>query len=214
MPTGYTSKVQDGEITELKDFILNCAKGFGAFSKVKLDPSNNQLILAEVGEYYERKLEECTRKLAKYNSMTDDEIKIEIGKSVSENIKSMIEYRDKFYKQLKNYNDMISKVERWEVPSEEHRELKNFALKQLNDSRNFDCSEDFLDTYCKMPTEEDIPSISEWRNKHINKVLKDIAYYSKELIKERDSIEEYNKWAIDLVNSLNNHTTDVDSKRF
>ena len=30
MPTGYTAAVCSGEITEIKDFALSCARAFGA----------------------------------------------------------------------------------------------------------------------------------------------------------------------------------------
>jgi hypothetical protein len=30
MPTGYTCDVQNGKVTELKDYLLDCSRGFGA----------------------------------------------------------------------------------------------------------------------------------------------------------------------------------------
>jgi len=38
MPTGYTYPVQDGKITELRDFALLCTRGFGALIMMRDEP--------------------------------------------------------------------------------------------------------------------------------------------------------------------------------
>lgn len=37
MPTGYTNRIQNGEITEFKDFALACARAFGALISMRDD---------------------------------------------------------------------------------------------------------------------------------------------------------------------------------
>ena len=44
MPTGYTCGVQNGEITELKDYILQCARNFGACIHMRGEDFNSKPI--------------------------------------------------------------------------------------------------------------------------------------------------------------------------
>ena len=66
MPTGYTAAVQDGSITTLRDYALQCARGFGAFLHMHDEPFDTPLTLPPPADtsYYDKRIAEAERILA------------------------------------------------------------------------------------------------------------------------------------------------------
>lgn len=74
MPTGYTASVQDGKITEFRDFAMQCARAFGATITMRDDPSDAPIPEAfEPENYNAKRLIEAQEEIARLNAMTDDE---------------------------------------------------------------------------------------------------------------------------------------------
>lgn len=141
MPTGYTYAVQEGKIDTLEDFAKDCAR---AFLWQARDSNEKDLVKLVTGtrdaSYYENKLVEAINKSSMYRNMTDDEWRVFYESEYARDIKWKTEYREKQRLERERYQLMLSKVIAWNPPTEKHQELKNFMMKQLNDSIDFDCS--------------------------------------------------------------------------
>lgn len=200
MPTGYTDSVQDGKITEVKDFILNCSKGFGAFIHMRDDNLSPEIKYQEVGDYYPRKLESVKRELEEFEKLSDEEIQNRLDKSYQDKIEQQKKSLADFDKRKKRYLVMLEKVATWIPPTEDHMKLKEFALEQLNNSIELECSDRSREYYLQEPYKY---TLEEYKNTMIKGFLKNIEYYSKSYREEIERVENANKWIKDLVESFN-----------
>lgn len=199
MPTGYTYSVQNGEVTELKEFMLSCAKGVGAFIHMRDDGTSSGIKYREVGEYYLRRLENTKREFEEFKLLSDEEIQKQLDESYERRVKEQKEGLKRFDEQKQRYLDMIDKVKEWMPPTEDHVKLKEFALEQLNGSLEFDCSDSSRNYYLQEPVKD---TVEEYKSYKIKSYLKDLEYYSKRYRDELESVEKANKWIRDLIESL------------
>lgn len=197
MPTGYTCKVQDGSVVELKDYILDCARQFGALVHMREDGKYAEIRYREVSDYHLKELNKAYARLEEVKKMTDEEVQNKIDQDYKDNIESMDRILKNKKDSEKKYSAMIDKVYGWEPPTENHKDLKEFAIKQLQDSLKWDCDCTYLEQKIRKET------VSEYREGMIKYCLRDIEYHSSSYKKELESVEEANKWIDDLINSLN-----------
>ena len=154
MPTGYTSYINDGEITSGKEFLKLCTRAFGIAVDLKdesLDvPTPNHF---EPHSYYEKAYKDSLVSREKAYSMTLEAVKEDIISKYNDNKgraeKILEEYKDEDKKYLK----VREEVEKWIPPTPEHENLKKFCLDQIDMSLNTSlykwCEEDInkeLDT--------------------------------------------------------------------
>ena len=139
MPTGYTSYINDGEITSGKEFLKLCTRAFGIAIDLKeesLDvPTPNHF---EPDPYYEKRYKESLASREKAYNMTLEEAKeYMISKFKNNKISSkrcFKEYKDEDEKYLK----VREEVEKWIPPTPKHENLKKFCLEQIDMSLNTD----------------------------------------------------------------------------
>jgi sugar-specific transcriptional regulator TrmB len=94
------------------------------------------------------------------------------------------------------YNAMLQEVIKWEAPSEDHRGLKDFCIKQLIDSMNHDCD---YSHYSETPEKE---SVEQWIANKREHAEKHLRYHEEEWEKEKERIANRNNWVKLLRNSL------------
>lgn len=199
MPTGYTCGVQDGTITGLKDYMLNCAKGFGAFMHMRDNSISTNVEYRKASDYYINKLDEVKMEYERFMKLTDEDIQVEIDKNYEKTIRNKQEGLKKFKEGKQRYFNMLQKVREWEAPTEEHNNLKKFAIEQLENSLDFDYSDGSLKYYEESPSKETVQEYKAWKLKDC---LKDMEYYSKAYREEMERVEEANQWIKDLVGSF------------
>lgn len=75
MPTGYTVFIEDGEITNAKDFLMLCARAFGVAIDMREEPLSKPMPKEfKPSTYHLERLEEERRELDRLRSMTMDEV--------------------------------------------------------------------------------------------------------------------------------------------
>jgi len=193
MPTGYTSGVQSGRITEFRDFALQCA------SMSQRDDGNGPTELEEQSDYYKDRVKEATREKNKLDAMSMSEAIEEFTKESEADIKRCNEGIEEKRRQKERYESMIAKVEAWTPPSNEHVNLKEFMLSQLYESIKFDCSGHYFTEslrYLQSRTPEG------WLEQKKEAANRDIEYYTDLLKKEREEVEGRNLWKTQLMDSL------------
>lgn len=196
MPTGYTNDIYDGEELSGKEFIMKCARAFGACVEMRDDPMNKEIPEFKPSTYHQENIEKRKSELNKYQGMTIDEAK----SLVEESYKNRTIENEKYIKNnidLKNrYLKTLTEVLAWNVPTNEHEELKNYAIDQLRKSIEYDCGN--MD-YSK-EINKDTPQ--EYINKNIERCLEDINYHTKKWEEEVKRIDSRNKWIKELRDSF------------
>lgn len=198
MPTGLTAKIYNGEEISFKDFALLCARQFGALVHMRDEDLDAPITQREPDTYYLEELNETKKKLEEFkaNPPTKEFLAKE-WKEVLERLKKEDAEHNKKASELRlRYLEMLRQVQAWVPPTKEHTKLKEFMIKQLEDSIRWDCTvSDYADKFVTV-------------DKYIENSLssepleKDVEYYQKEWDKQVRRCEEANKWVEDLIKSL------------
>jgi hypothetical protein len=138
MPTGYTSKIHDGEAVSFPQFAMTCARAFGALIEMR-DEDLTAPIPQEFtpSPYYTEARVRAAERLAEVKAWTPEQARAEAAEQVAAIEKSNARARDLREK----YAAMAAEAEAWLPPTPDHEELKRFMLQQLHESARFDCHE-------------------------------------------------------------------------
>lgn len=198
MPTGYTSAIYEGENVSVQDYILKCARAFGATIMMKEESLDKEIPgRFEPDQFYKKRVDEKIKELQRIKGLTKEEIENEIKNNHDYILKANRERKEKNEILKNRYENMIAEVNKWEAPAD-HNNLKKFCLEQLEYSLKCDVSESYYD--------EEIAkeSTDEWLNRNIERCERDIKYYTDEWIKEVKRVEERNLWIKQLRDSIKN----------
>jgi len=197
MPTGYTAAVADGTITTLEDFVLRCARAFGALTQLRDEPFNKPIPeRLEPSPYHAKQIEAARDELRQLLSLSPEEI---ATAAVDDYQARVLEYEKSvadFAAERARYEAMIDKVKAYNCP---HTELRDFMLQQLREGFRFDCPVD-RDAWCSPPGEPGTPA--GWLNRAIAKVAADLTYHSEKYAEEIERTETANAWLSELRASL------------
>lgn len=195
MPTGYTYPITTEKGISFEDFVMNCAKAFGNLIEDSNKPIPEKF---EASNYYQKKIEETKIELEKFQLMTEEEAaelqKTETKKEIVHCYEAIEENNNLKQK----YNSMLLQVKSWNPPTEDHINLKNFMIKQLELS-----IPDTDNSYYFKKIAKIIIFDPKWKNRKINSLLENLKYYQKENIEEIERVAETNQWINDLRKSLN-----------
>jgi hypothetical protein len=161
MPTGYTAKVESGETTELRDYILTCARAFGALIMMRDDPMDAPIPkkLEPDTRYYDERIASLTADIAKLSAMSSDDALTESLAANNEARRRHREFEAEDQLRLERHQAMAAMVEKWRPPTRDHVELKSFMLQQL------EVSSRHLGGHRELP---DMPIGEEWRQKRLS----------------------------------------------
>lgn len=197
MPTGYTAKIADGQSFE--DFVLGCARAFGACIMQRDDPMEDKPAKQEASTYHTERLLIAKQNELEFRAMSEAD-RIDYGEQckeeeifrINERIEKNIALADK-------YTSMFMKVLDWIPPSSDHVELKQFMLKQLQESKDFDCKNDY--NYRELEKAKSMTPM-DFYNKMMDSIAWNISYHSENAIKELERVNGRNKWIEQLYESL------------
>lgn len=194
MPTGYTAFIEDGEITNAKDFLMLCARAFGVAIDMREEPLSKPMPKEfKASTYHLERLEEERRELDRLRSMTMDEVheqnEAEYQRDVAAR-KEMLEEK----KAIKDrYIAILNDIKAWTPPTTEHNGLKKFAIEQIEM-----CLPD-LSFYDREPVRV---SDQEWIDTRIESCQKSIHRHEESQNEEYERVASRNKWLADLRGSL------------
>ena len=147
MPTGYTSYIYDGKITNGSDFLKLCTRAFGIAVDIK--DENLSVVTPnhfEPDPFYEEMYKKAVSKRNRYKRMTVDEARQEFVEKEIKSLNFSKEYLSKMTEENDRYESVRIEVKKWIPPTSKHEKLKEFALNQLNVSMNSKDSIDFFRT--------------------------------------------------------------------
>lgn len=202
MPTGYTEKVQKGEITELKDFALQCARAFGACIMQRDDDPNELPKLLSTDSYHLNVLQELQKRKTNLSKRSRKRFiqqeKNNTKRYIRENLEMIAEQANDEIR----YKNILQQVENWQPPTNDHNELKKFMIQQLEDSIEWDCNNSYnmaaLKEYNAL-TDEDYNDMYDKRMEEVNKK---IDYHMIQHSNQIKNIEEKNRWITELYKSF------------
>ena len=198
MPTGYTHLINEGKQTT-KQYIMSCARNFGYLAIMRDIPSDAAIPdKFEPDTYHKGKIDEYQLELDKFHTMADDDIQEEIDKTHQTRIDNRNKYTLSKLEIKDRYESALNEIKKWNIPSSEHKNLKDFCISQLEDSIKYDCNMSYIET---IPKKE---SISEWKKNRNEKLNEDIAYHRENWNKEVARTNERNIWIKQLRDSLDN----------
>jgi len=186
MPTGYTACIGDGATFE--EFVWGCARAFGALIMMRDDPGDAPIPeFKPRTEYYEKSLAEAESKLRELQSMTIDQAR-EAARHDHEAATLARQERAAERNALRaKYLDMRAKVAAWKPPTPEHNGMKEFMLKQIDQSIDFDCNDRW----------DDAPALQDpetWLKEQIERVARTIAYDKQHIAEEISRTNARNAW--------------------
>jgi hypothetical protein len=195
MPTGYTHKVQAGEITEFKDFAIYCARAFGALIHMRDDSMDAEIPdIIEPSTFYAKELDKATADLAALEAMDEETIR---ERTADANAKAEKYYHDEAerrHTERNRYDTMLDKVNAWTPPTPDHESLKRFMVEQLCTS---------IDHDCKYVPNRPIPKTpTEWLNSQREELKRSIERYTEENSKEIERARERTEWVKALREAL------------
>lgn len=197
MPTGYTAYVQDGTITEFKDFALLCARAFGALVTMRDEPNSTPIPerLEPSNKYYDDQIAECEARLATLKAMSPDEVRVASLDAHAKAMEAWHERRRKRLETKRRYLAMLDKVKAWHPPTPDHSELAAFMIRQLQESIE-------VDTSGKWDNEPITLAGEAWRQAEIRETESQLNYAIKHRAEEIARTAERNEWLSALRASL------------
>lgn len=198
MPTGYTAAI--GEGITFNNFVLQCARAFGACIEMRDDPMDKPIPDEfKPSDYSERQLAEANKRVAQLKAMSASQCAKEAKADYERQVTYHKESIAKDAALKAKYEAMLAEVEAWTPPSTDHDELKNFMRNQITESIRFDCGgnyhQDALKSLRPMTG-------NEWQQSELNKALEDISYHSKAQKEENERAAKRTQWVRQLRESI------------
>lgn len=194
MPTGYTCYIEDGKIDNAKDFLMLCARQFGACISMRDEPLLKPIPEKfEAETFYQERVKKLEEELQKLREMTAEQAEKEIEERYQKRIEERESYKKRKAELFLKYQQVLSGVYEWKPPTAEHEGLKRFAIEQIEM-----CIPDLTEPGPIGPKE----TPQEYIENRLKWTLKDIADCRKAAEEEKRRNEERNKWIADLRASL------------
>ena len=194
MPTGYTGGVEDGTMTEFKDFAMLCARAFGALISMR-DTDLDAKIPEEfkVDPYHVDAIKKAVAESKRVNAMSGAEASREAKKEFDKFTKERAESIERNRVENERYRTMLDKVLRWKPPTKDHEGLKKFMVEQIEM-----CMRNWSDGY----TVPVLKTGEAWVADQLARCGRDITYHTEEHAKEVQRAKERTEWVKQLRDSL------------
>jgi len=194
MPSGYTSELYDGKPQTFEQFVLQCARAFGATIMQRDDPWDAPLRLPKPStDYSAERLAQAQNELDRFRGMPAELVEIEAEESYLAALDAWKKAEKDKRDREERYRNMLADVMGWVPPTAEHEGLKEFMIQQLEESIRFDCS------VWDPPVRK---TADEYRAEKIESAERDIRYHTKSMAEEIERTNGRRGWITDLAESL------------
>lgn len=196
MPTGYTSDVADGKITDFTEYALQCARAFGACVTLRDEPLSSDIPELEPSDYHSEYLIKTRLELQEFLAMDNNKLmelhREERDKSIADTNNAIKEK-----KLIKTrYEAMLEKVNSFVSPSPDHDNYVEFLRNQLTESIDWDCDTSYYNNQ-----NHEIP-FEVWKTNKEQGLRDDILYHEGHHKEEVDRVKQRNQWISQLKEAL------------
>jgi len=196
MPTAYTAAID--EDISFERFVMRCARAMGACIMLRDESLDVEIPESfKASEYNLKELQKAEIELAKLQQISIKDADKEAKKEYDAEVIIAKEFTDRKNALKAKYQKMLRRVYVWQVPSEDHVGLKEFMIKQIQESIDFDCNTNYYT--------ENIPKLKsgiEWLNSKIKRTFNDINYHTNAQMKKEELTISRNLWLKQLRDSL------------
>lgn len=120
-----------------QDFILGCARAFGACIMMRDDPHDTPIPERfEPSDYHKKRIAEATAELSRLRGLNEADRVIYGETRKATDIQQSQKWLEKERQENERLSDMEQKVNAWTPPTSEHTGLKDFMLDQIKISKN------------------------------------------------------------------------------
>lgn len=194
MPTGYTAPIKDGITFE--QYALGCARAFGALVLMRDEPADAPTPERfEPSDYNLKELEKARTELARLDAMSLADAAVAAENAYSAEVERCNDRRREYTDLRNKYSAMLAKVVKWEPPTPDHVNYKQFMVDQLRKSIDWDCNEADI-------IEPERLTGSQWLAKQITEARRSVAYHEKAYAEEVERTNGRNAWIKALRDSL------------
>ena len=200
MPTGYTAIIEDNKDVTFKDYIMGCARAFGACIEMRDEPQDKKIPKEFYTDTYNLdELRKSKNKLKEINKLSDAQLEEESEKAFNKKLRQHKASIKKYSEIEKRYKRMMVEVESWQPPTKDHKSLKDFMIQQIET-----CTQSSMAEYLEKEIAElELWTGKRWKFEQLKKVKRDIKYHTKEHDKEIKRMANRNQWLKDLRRSIN-----------
>ena len=137
MPTGYTYKIENGEINTGAEFLKLCTRAFCIAADMR-----DESLSVPTPSYFEPdpRYYEAYQKAIKhrdeYRNITFNDMKKRLIKQYVKNREDAFAFLEKYPKEDEKYEKILKEIEAWNPPTSAHEKLKEFAIDQIKISMN------------------------------------------------------------------------------
>lgn len=189
MPTGYTSKIYNGEKVSFEQFTWDCARAFGALVMLRDDSSAKIPKAFKAGKWHAKRIDENKAKLAAAEKWSATQANAEAKKLYDRETREYLASVAKNNALRIRYEKILVEAESWNPPTPEHEGLKKFMVEQLQQSLEFDCH---------TPKKPIRMTGEEHKRATIEDAHQSISYSMEEQGKETQRAHDRTKWVVDL----------------
>lgn len=191
--------IAEKENCTITEFALRCARSFGVCIDMRELPFDTPVPERfELESHYQEDIDKAVAKYEAFMALSDEEKAAELERSYNEMVEDYANLeKEKNAKRRvlrQRYEVMLDKIKKWQPPTSEHVNLRDFMIRQVQESIESDCKE-------YIPR---IGSREEWLdvNAHIDLLKRKIEMEKKFYKEALKHTEECNKWLSDLRESL------------
>ena len=195
MPTGYTADIGKKENVSFREFALKCSRAFGALVEMRDEPMDAPIPSEfKPSSYHKDEFAEACKVFYGSVGMRNDEAERLANEDYVSQLESYAEDVEKDRALAVKYGRMLAKVAKWQSPSPDHDNYRNFMISQLEKSLQDDCG-----------YEHEAPKKltgAEYRSNLVEEAKRDMDYHKKEFVEEVKRAKERTKWVQNLMRSL------------
>lgn len=194
MPTGYTSKLYEGEPQTVANFILDCSRVSGYMVPLRDDNLGSPIPEEfKPSTYALEGLVRAKSRLDYLASLSPGAVERDLEHEHSNLASKARMAAFKKERLRERYDAMLARVLTWTPPTSEHEGLKTFMIEQLESSIQHDCYQ------IEMPVK---PSPDEWIMRERERAERDAAFYTEQQTAEIERAAKRNSWLKALRASL------------
>lgn len=202
MSTGYTYKIEEEENYEFKEFVMDCARAFGACIELRDESGEGENIPEKFEadtKYNEDAIAELNFELNVLKLMTREERVAEVERVNKRTLESLEVGNEKSYEVHCRYVQMLDKVNKWEPPTPNHVGMKEFMIEQIQSSMK----NSGPDNYYERELERFVPSTGDnWYDDKVRCIQDSIAYHKSRICKVEETAKNRTEWVTQLRDSI------------
>lgn len=196
MPTGYTADLHDGKEVTFPEFVLSCARAFGALITMRDSPMDAPIPDEfPPSPWYAEHLAKSEAKLAELRAMTPNAADVAAQAAYDLSLTEWKKAVAQAEARRERYEAMLAEVEAWQPPTAEHQGLKDFMVQQLIESIDHDCSMNYWPRPNRLHG-------SEWLEQQIARAERSVEQDRKSYVEEVERSEGRTAWVKALRESL------------